>query len=186
MSETDLISRQQAINALWKALYAYEDKTEKQFQESDELDVYDWILHREFVQNMSDIDRQVIRDLPSAQPDMSGNMSGTHKSLDCISREDAIDVLAYFDEKDPLGHTPQQIIMALPSVQPEQQWIPIEEQCPEPNEMVLISINGEVDADWIAVDLTGYGCWYRAMKDVMSVDAWKPLPEPWRGEKHDR
>ena len=45
---------------------------------------------------------------------------------DLIRREDAIDVLAYFDEKDPLGHTPQQIIMALPSVQPQRmrgKWV---------------------------------------------------------------
>jgi len=65
----DLISRQAAIDALWKALYEYEDKTEKQFQESEDLDVGDWILHREFVQNMSDIDRRVIIDLPSVQPE---------------------------------------------------------------------------------------------------------------------
>lgn len=65
----DLIDRQAAIDALWKALYEYEDKTEKQFQESDELDIGDWILHREFVQNMSDIDRRTILDLPSAQPE---------------------------------------------------------------------------------------------------------------------
>lgn len=65
----DLISRQAAIDALWKALYEYEDKTEKQFQESDDLDVGDWILHRIFVQNMSDIDRQTILNLPSVQPE---------------------------------------------------------------------------------------------------------------------
>lgn len=65
----DLISRQAAVEELWKALYDYEDKTEKQFQESDELDVCDWIQHRIFVQNMSDIDRQVIQTLPSAQPE---------------------------------------------------------------------------------------------------------------------
>lgn len=64
----DAISRQDAINALWKALYDYEDKTEKQFQESEELDVGDWIAHRIFVQNMSDIDRQAILDLPSVRP----------------------------------------------------------------------------------------------------------------------
>ena len=63
----DTISRQAAIDALWKALYAYEDKMEKQFQESDELDVSEWIEHRIFVQNMSDIDRQTILALPSAQ-----------------------------------------------------------------------------------------------------------------------
>lgn len=64
----DLISRQAAIDALWKALYEYEDKAEKQFQESDELNVGDWILHRVFVQNMSDIDRQTILDLPAIDP----------------------------------------------------------------------------------------------------------------------
>lgn len=66
---SDLISRQAAIDALWKALYEYEDKTEKQFMESDELDIGDWIQHRIFVQNMSDIDRQTILNLPSAQPE---------------------------------------------------------------------------------------------------------------------
>jgi hypothetical protein len=65
---SDLISRQAAIDALLKALYEYEDKTEKQFQESEDLDVGDWIEHRIFVQNMNDIDRQTILNLPSAQP----------------------------------------------------------------------------------------------------------------------
>ena len=65
----DVISRQAAIDALWKALYEYEDKTEKQFQESEDLDIGDWIEHRIFVQNMSDIDRKTIMELPSAQPE---------------------------------------------------------------------------------------------------------------------
>ena len=65
---SDLISRQAAIDALWKAMYEYEDKMEKQFIESDDLDIEEWILHRIFVQNMSDIDRKAILDLPSAQP----------------------------------------------------------------------------------------------------------------------
>lgn len=66
----DNISRKDAINALWKALYEYEDKTEKQFLESEELDAGDWMVHRIFVQNMSDIDRQTILNLPSAQPEI--------------------------------------------------------------------------------------------------------------------
>ena len=64
---SDLISRQAAIDALWKALYAYEDKTEKQFIESDELDINHWFQHRIFVQNMSDIDRQTIQNLPTIE-----------------------------------------------------------------------------------------------------------------------
>ena len=63
------IDKQAAIDALWKALHEYEDKTEKQFQESEDLDVEDWIEHRIFVQNMNDIDRQTILNLPSAQPE---------------------------------------------------------------------------------------------------------------------
>ena len=66
----DTISRRAAIDALWKALYEYEDETEKQFQESEDLDVEDWIGHRIFVQNMNDIDRQTILNLPSAQPEI--------------------------------------------------------------------------------------------------------------------
>ena len=65
---SDFISRQAAIDALWKALHEYEDKTEKQFQESEDLDVGDWMLHRIFVQNMSGIDIQTILNLPPAEP----------------------------------------------------------------------------------------------------------------------
>ena len=71
----DPIERQDAIDALWKALYEYEDKTEKQFQESEDLDVGDWIEHRIFVQNMSDIDRKTILDLPSAQPNIARDIA---------------------------------------------------------------------------------------------------------------
>ena len=67
MKYGDLISRQAAVDALWKALYKYEDETEKQFQTSEDLDVGDWIEHRIFVQNMNDIDRRTILNLPSAQ-----------------------------------------------------------------------------------------------------------------------
>ena len=79
----DLISRQAAIDALWKALYEYEDKTEKQFQESEDLDVGDWILHRIFVQNMSDIDRQTILNLPSAQPERKKGNEKCSNELPC-------------------------------------------------------------------------------------------------------
>ena len=66
----DLINRNETIKALWRALYEYEDRTEKQFIESSELDVGDWILHRIFVQNMSNIDRQTILQMPTIIPAM--------------------------------------------------------------------------------------------------------------------
>ena len=65
----DPIERQAAIDALWKALFEYEDDTEKQFKESEDLDLGDWMKHRIFVQNMNDIDRQTILNLPSAESD---------------------------------------------------------------------------------------------------------------------
>ena len=91
----DSISRQAAIDALLKALYEYEDKTEKQFQESEDLDVGDWIGHRIFVQDMSDIDRQVILNMPSAQPDarlkkIADLVDGT---IDHFDKDDAMDLL---------------------------------------------------------------------------------------------
>jgi hypothetical protein len=80
---SDLISRQIAIDELWKALYKYEDETEKQFQDSDELDIGDWMSHRIFVQNMSDIDRQTILNLPSVQLDL-GKYEYHYDHTDCI------------------------------------------------------------------------------------------------------
>ena len=112
---SDLIDRQAAIDALWKALYEYEDKTEKQFQESDELDIGDWILHRIFVQNMSDIDRQTILNLPSAQTEKRTETHGV--CLDAISRQMAIDSIQHagkIGKQTCIG-----ILKRMPSAQPE-------------------------------------------------------------------
>ena len=65
MSEVRLIDANRLITELWKAMWKYEDETEKRFLESDELDVGDWFSHRVFVQNMSDIDRDVVQKQPT-------------------------------------------------------------------------------------------------------------------------
>ena len=39
--------------------------------------------------------------------------------IDLISRADALTVLSWYTQTDPLGHTPCQLIEALPSAQPE-------------------------------------------------------------------
>ena len=62
----EYINREDAVKALWKSLYQFEDEMEKKFIESEELKTEDWFLHRIFVQNMSDIDRHTILNLPSA------------------------------------------------------------------------------------------------------------------------
>lgn len=140
----ELISRQDAIDALWKALYEYEDKTEKQFIESDELNVADWIEHRIFVQNMSDIDRQTILALPSAWPEKRTEETHETHACVCISRDAAIDAVETigFDFSDSdlseveleevceaIGEVRQtwsQRIKRLPPVEPERKpgkWI---------------------------------------------------------------
>lgn len=60
------IDREDAIKALRQALYEYEDKMEKRFLNSDELDIYDWSEHEIFVQNMNDIDCKRILEMPDA------------------------------------------------------------------------------------------------------------------------
>lgn len=80
--------------------------------------------------------------------------------------------------QDALGRA-ESVIGNLPSAQP--QWIRIEDRCPKPDVLVLVSTKGEVDADWIAKDSSGYGCWYRSMRGVNDIDAWMPLPEPYKG-----
>lgn len=66
----DLIRRGDALDALWKALFDYEDKMEKTFLESEELNIDDWFSHRIFVQSMSDIDRQTIINLPKYKEEL--------------------------------------------------------------------------------------------------------------------
>ena len=61
----EYIEKDKAIDALNKALFAYEDETEERFKNDPELDISDWFFHRIFVQSMNGIDRQKILDLPS-------------------------------------------------------------------------------------------------------------------------
>lgn len=154
----DLISRREAIDALWKALYEYEDKTEKQFQESDELDVGDWINHRNFVQNMNDIDRQTILNLPSAQQWIPVRM----RPMDSEERE-------YWEE-----HTGYTLTDDMARTF----------DCPMPDDSQRIWVqtkNGFVfddvcDSDCDGIGLEGNGDW----DDIV---AWMPMlvPAPWKG-----
>ena len=50
----------------------------------------------------------------------NSNQEAKHSS-GLISRQEAIDVLGVFTQADALGHTPKQIVEALPSVQPERE-----------------------------------------------------------------
>lgn len=131
---------------------------------------------------------------------------------DLISRQAAIDALERTKEKDPKGDiacfyntiTDNKIavIEALPSAyperceccetlsktqllipQPEQRWIPCSERLPEIGQSVLFSVGGVYSAEGC---LREDGDWAQFRWDAIQrkdmVGAWKPLPEPYRGE----
>lgn len=174
----DTISRQGAIDALWKALYEYEDKTEKQFQELEDLDVADWFQHRLFVQNMNDIDRQTILNLPPAQPDLD---------------EWCTDCKEYDQEKHCCPRFNRVIRETLKEAEAEQRWIPIEERLPEDGDRrkFLLSVkwyDDVCDETLECVDDLQYFWrdrkWYdveehKEFDDFYTITAWMPLPKPY-------
>ena len=97
---------------------------------------------------------------------------------DTIYRQDAIDAL------DCINGT-EEVLRSLPSVQPEQRWIPASERLPKVREWVLCQCRGGI---MDVLRLTEDGSWNKIYPhaEYMGgfVIAWMPLPEPWEGEKN--
>ena len=189
----DCISRRAAINAMWKALHEYEDNTEKQFQESDELDVDDWIVHRGFVQDMNDIDRQTILNLPSVQPEQIARDIAT-----IIENEKDMRVILQNAERTETHSCDCERTDT-------HEWIPVSEALPEDGVTVWVTIKGHdvircEDGETLEQAVAriskmrrvseGFWCeddktWYNAGGYPMMVQpiAWMPIdtPEPWKG-----
>lgn len=74
-------------------------------------------------------------------------------------------------------------VKELPSVQP-QKWIPVSERLPEIGEYVLCSQeNGDVGEGKL-LDYDGWFiCYDQTCRGSYWVNAWMPLPEPWKGEE---
>lgn len=151
----DTISRQAAINALWKALYMFEDEMERKFQESDELDVRDWGLHRIFVQAMSDVDRQIILTLHSAEP-------------------------RWIPVTERLPDDLAEVNVTWVNHKPESYYESIKD---EPFTATAVFYKGKWYW-WTTYTqdlLAEYGerCNVGLMDEAIEVTAWMPLPEPW-------
>lgn len=63
-------------------------------------------------------------------------------------------------------------------------WIPCSDRMPEEKKEVLISADGELYIAEYEID-HGKGYWSEVVeyRNVTDVDAWMPLPEPYRGEE---
>jgi len=100
-----------------------------------------------------------------------------NKNDKLISEQDAINALIeWYGCKPNDIEAFEKIIEALPSAQPEPQWIPVRERLPDKNRACLITnIYGDVawnywiDGEWIV--LPDY------------VVAWMPLPKPFKEGK---
>lgn len=93
---------------------------------------------------------------------------------DLISRQQAIDALYNIDEYNSRSVI---AIKNLPSVQPEQRWIPVTERLPEKSGYYLAT----VDIGWKIVDVIYFNNGSGFLM-ANTVKAWKPTPEPYHGE----
>ena len=66
----------------------------------------------------------------------------------------------------------------MPTIEPEQQWIPCSEGLPKTTKSYLVT-NSKLGAWCVDRDMWIDGRW---VKDD-DVIAWMPLPEPWKGEE---
>lgn len=94
---------------------------------------------------------------------------------DLISRQQAIDALYNIDEYNSRSVT---AIKNLPSIQPEQRWIPVTERLPEKSGYYLAT----VDIGWKIVDVIYFNNGSGFLM-ANTVKAWKPRPEPYQGER---
>lgn len=94
---------------------------------------------------------------------------------DLISRQQAIDALYNVDEYNSRSVI---AIKNLPSVQPEQRWIPVTERLPEKSGYYLAT----VDIGWKIVDVIYFNNGSGFLM-ANTVKAWKPTPEPYQGER---
>lgn len=92
---------------------------------------------------------------------------------DLISRQQAIDALYNVDEYNSRSVI---AIKNLPSVQPEQRWIPVTERLPEKSGYYLAT----VDIGWKIVDVIYFNNGSGFLM-ANTVKAWKPTPEPYYG-----
>ena len=108
---------------------------------------------------------------------------------DLIDRQATIDaVVAWTVEDRPDIEMPTDLvgrINALPSTQPEQQWIPCSDTDDIPEHEVLCCDKyGEELIGWLSYSDDQWLC-ESDCEMMYDPIAWREKPEPWRGEEHE-
>ena len=157
------------------------DMYHEAFEKDSDMQKWDsgcWIRYKMF--------ENVLKAQPTVEaPDINvGN-------IDAVSRQQAIYVASGYCHPANIATE----LARLPSVQPEQQWIPVEEALPEEYGECLVTYKS--DGDQMFMDIVEYepsfefdheknrfkGNWLFA-DDCRSIDpevlAWMPLPEPYQ------
>ena len=111
--------------------------------------------------------------------------------MDLIKRQDAIDAIEKLDIPEDmcvfeiLSH----IELAIGTLPPAQQWIPVSERLPEESKAVL-AYCPKYNNVWAVTFYNGcWHLWHPFRNDKYDeivygkLIAWMPLPEPWKGEK---
>lgn len=111
-----------------------------------------------------------------------------NSSDDLISRQAAInyvDDIPYIKEHPNLGLIWKEWIEALPSAEPEPQWIPVSERLPENDKRVLATTAwGDVTIAERIYPPINDTCWFiqdgNTNATIDDVVAWMQLPEPYK------
>ena len=112
------------------------------------------------------------------------NCSEIPNNSDTISRQQAIDALKekVFHNLSDEFYGAMQVLDELPSVQPEQRWIPCSERLPEEGEVVLTQAKFKDDVKMAVSSRIDYNYWTTWGTRDINIIAWMPLPEPARLE----
>jgi len=109
---------------------------------------------------------------------------------DLIKRSDAIEAITYshlnnLNREERIAH-----IMAIPTADRPQEWIPCSERMPANDDWVIISVLDEAgDTLYRYSDFGWYfemaKCWIVESEPRTDAVAWMPLPKPWKGADDD-
>ena len=194
----DLIDRKSVIDVIHKAIFDF-------FDIVDDDDESPMTYKDEQLLTLNKAIVTKIKALPSAQPDVPDTNVG-----DMISRRAAIDtVRSYYDECDEREESIEERLEQLPSADIDLssfsdklwvaayergkaeavRWIPVSEQLPEDEQEVLFSTKtGRVHLGRYHND-NSVNQWYSTLDKMRAwnnvVNAWMPLPEPYKDGEHD-